>query len=374
MVVVHVFTRHRKGCPRHADAQWKKCTCPKFLHWCVGGKLKRVSAKTTRWEDACRVARRIEDGLQEDVIKNVAAHSVTVKDAVVAHLSDKRAQRLKPDTLKKLELIFERQLLPWCEANSVSTMLDLDLTRLREWRATWRDAALSAKKKQERVTGFFHFCQSSGWIKDNPAKRLSRIRVEQLPTSYFTPSEFQQLLAATHKIRNGTRLRALTLLMRWSGLSIRDAVTLERSRLSNKDQLSLYRAKTGVPVYVTLPPDVAGVLLRLPSENPRYFFWSGNGNPKSAVADWQRSFRRLFKAANLRHEDGTPKRCFPHMLRDTFAVECLLAGVPMHEVAMLLGHTSIRTTEKHYAPFVAARMARLDDFVKGTWNGRLLEI
>ena len=62
------------------------------------------------------------------------------------------------------------------------------------------------------------------------------------------------------------------------------------------------------------------------------------------------------------------------MFRDTFAVECLLAGVPIHEVAMLLGHGSMRTTEKHYAPFVSARMEELDDYVEGTWSGREIQI
>ena len=33
------------------------------------------------------------------------------------------------------------------------------------------------------------------------------------------------------------------------------------------------------------------------------------------------------------------------MFRDTFAVELLLSGVPMEDVQILLGHTSIRTTE-----------------------------
>ena len=40
--------------------------------------------------------------------------------------------------------------------------------------------------------------------------------------------------------------------MRWSGLSILDATSLERERLSTNengdDQIFLYRAKTGVPV------------------------------------------------------------------------------------------------------------------------------
>lgn len=112
--------------------------------------------------------------------------------------------------------------------------------------------------------------------------------------------------------------------MRWSGLSIFDAVTLERSRLE-KNRLFLYHQKTKVPVYVPLPPDVAALLHALPSANPRYFFWSGNGDPHTGKKGWQRSLRSLFLKLNLKSDDGQPKRCHPHMFRDTFAVELLLA-------------------------------------------------
>ena len=168
-----------------------------------------------------------------------------------------------------------------------------------------------------------------------------------------------------------TRLRILTLLMRWSGLAIRDAVTLERRRLNENGELFLYRAKTGSPVYVPLPPNVAEELRNIPPgpiPNPGYFFWSGNGSPKSVVGNWQRSFRRLFKIADLRSDDGSPKRCHPHMLRDTFAVEMLLAGVPLEQVSILLGHKSIKITEKHYAPWVKARQEQLAANVRKAWS------
>ncbi len=90
--------------------------------------------------------------------------------------------------------------------------------------------------------------------------------------------------------------------------------------------------------------------------------------PKSAVADWQRSFRRLFKLAGLEKPDGTVKRCFPHMLRDTFAVEMLLAGVPIDQVSMLLGHSSVKITEKHYSPWVKARQDQLAASVRNAWT------
>ncbi len=242
--------------------------------------------------------------------------------------------------------------------------------------APWR-----RRKKQERLTGFFWFCIRAGWIVTNPTHNLGRISVTQAPTDYFTREEFDRLLDCTHLYREsrseeaigrvqGTRLRTLLLLMRWSGLRIRDAITLERTRLVG-DNLLLYQAKTGTPVYVPLPPQVAQALRDVPAgnkPNQRYFFWSGNGLPKTAVADWQRSFRRLFTLAGLEKPDGSAKRCFPHMLRDTFAVEMLLAGVPIDQVSMLLGHSSVKITEKHYSPWVKARQDQLAASVRNAWG------
>ena len=112
------------------------------------------------------------------------------------------------------------------------------------------------------------------------------------------------------------RLRVMTWLMRWSGLRIRDAVTLEKSRLHD-DSLFLYQAKTGTPVYVPLPPNVVTALKELPNgprPNPRYYFWSGNGDPKSAVANWQRAYRRLFEIAAIQkpvdHLNAAIRICF----------------------------------------------------------------
>jgi integrase/recombinase XerD len=202
---------------------------------------------------------------------------------------------------------------------------------------------------------------------------------DTVPTDCFTREEFEKIVDATYLYRenrweegdrNGSRLRAMTLLMRWSGLRIRDAITLERSRLTG-DSLLLYQAKTRMPVYVPLPPEVAEALRNVSPgirPNPRYFFWTGNGDPKSAVADWQRSYRHLFDLADIKKPDGSRKRCFPHMFRDTFAVEMLLAGVPLEQVSILLGHKSVKITEKHYAPWVKARQEQLEQNVRKAWS------
>ena len=72
--------------------------------------------------------------------------------------------------------------------------------------------------------------------------------------------------------------------------------------------------------------------------------------------------RPLFEAAGVRSG-----HMVSHRLRDTFAVDLLQKGVPMEEVSKLLGHTSIKTTEKHYAKWVKGRQDRLDNLVTATW-------
>jgi integrase len=303
-----------------------------------------------------------------------------VAQAVEAYLADAVSRSVETSTLKKLETIFRKQFLVWTRVEGIEYLDELELDTLLNFRNTWEDGPLAKQKKQSRVIGFFWACVRRRYLTENPAIGLGKIKVVQIPTDYFPPDEFERIIAATYIRRgdrgggdvkaNQTRLRTMTLLMRWSGLRIRDAVTLERHRL-NGDSLLLYQAKTGTPVYVPLPPHVVEALESIPpgpKPNPRYFFWSGNGDPKSAVADWQRSYRRLFKTADIRTADGEKKRCHPHMFRDTFAVEMLLAGVPIDQVSLLLGHASVKITEKSYAPFVKARQLQLQESVRNAWN------
>ena len=52
--------------------------------------------------------------------------------------------------------------------------------------------------------------------------------------------------------------------------------------------------------------------------------------------------------------------------RDTSAVGLLQAAVPMDRVSVLLGHGSIKVTEKHYSPWVRARQEQLEADVRRT--------
>ena len=136
--------------------------------------------------------------------------------------------------------------------------------------------------------------------------------------------------------------------------------TFPRSRIA-ADKLFLYTAKTGTPVYVPLPEFVSNALAAIPKISERHFFWTGESKIDSATGDWQRTLKAVFDLAGI--PDG-----HAHRFRDTFAVGLLQANVPIERVSVLLGHSSIKVTEKYYSPWVRARQEQLEADVRRSWT------
>jgi integrase len=81
----------------------------------------------------------------------------------------------------------------------------------------------------------------------------------------------------------------------------------------------------------------------------------------SAIGKWQRRLQRIFELGKVSNGNA-------HRFRDTFAVELLLAGVPLERVSVLLGHQSIRVTERHYAPWTRSRQEQLESDLQKAWS------
>jgi integrase/recombinase XerD len=379
---VKVYARHSAKCPHHGDRNYRGCKCLKWIYCYHDGKSPRFSAKTRSWTQAEKLQREIQDSLDPmqaelNRLKNIQqSQQIPIQHAIEAFLSDVAARRLAPRTQRNYSVALTVHLASWTEKNRIRFLSQLTTPQLTRWRSTWTGSSGTAQLHREVVSTFLNFCVQQDWMPRNPARYLTKMQHRRQPTDYFTPQQFEYLLrvaaslASRFNYRRAVpqRRRLLPLvvaLMRSSGLAIRDAVFLERSRLIN-DNLFLYRSKTGEPVYVLLEKKLAAALrsISVGWSNARYFFWNGEGDVESVLGAWHREFRKLFRVAAIRNPDGSLKRCHSHMLRDTFAVELVLAGVPTEEVAVLLGHSSLRTTERHYLPWVRARQEKLERSVR----------
>jgi site-specific recombinase XerD len=291
-----------------------------------------------------------------------------VAEARKAFLADARARNLREPTLYKYDLLL-RQLQIFADSAGLTVINQFDLNTLRNFRGSWPNQNIAGKKKLEALRTFFQFCREAGWMSQNPAMKLKAPKTSTPPTLPFNDDEVSRIIAACSQYSanyggtghaNAHRLRALVLLLVNSGLRIRDAVTLSRERIDDKGNLFLHTAKTGVPVKLPLPSTVVEALSNVVGTSSQYFFWTGESKPKSAVGDWQRSLRKLFRLAGVSHGH-------PHRFRHTFAARLLQAGASLENVSRLLGHQSTRITEKYYASWIKERQEQLEADVRRTW-------
>jgi integrase len=216
------------------------------------------------------------------------------------------------------------------------------------------------------------------FIERNPTLILKPISPEESQTWPLTPSQFDELLKATYKFdaaqhmeraRVGQQLRAVFLVQRWTGLRVGDVLILPKSALNGNRLTAVIRKKrnrkpNASVIERVLPDYVVKTLNELPlrgEEHPDYWFWSKTCNEEVNCNKWIRKIDKFNDHLSFKDEDGNPLRFRSHMLRDTFAVEMLLAGVPIEKVSKLLTHESVTMTERYYAKWTKARKEQLED-------------
>jgi integrase len=334
----------------------KGCSCPIVKEWRIDGKRHRMSMKTTNYQKALAIVRREEiDGIKQ------LTTSPSIKDACDKYLEDAEARELKEPTLYKFKLLF-RQLQGFAEDQGIVYVSDLNLDNLRSFRATWPNRNEAARVKLGNLRAFIGFCQKSKWIQENYAADLKAAKVVDQKIVPIESAELEAILKACEKHSRKTRgpfLKAMILVLRFTGLRIRDVVTLRRDSIQG-NRLFLRTAKTGTDVFCPLPPKTVAALAAVPASGP-WYFWNGVSKPKSAVGDYQKSLRKLFETAKV-------PRAHPHLFRHTFATDLLQRGVSLQTVSVLLGHSSIKMTERRYSHWIKGRQENLEAEVRKSWG------
>ena len=276
-----------------------------------------------------------------------------LNEAIDAFLKELVRRNLTYQTIANYRSLF-RAWIAFGRSRKLTDLNDYNATILREFHDSWNVQASTAKTRYKMLRAFFSFAIDMNWVNHSPMSKMTTPKVNRVPTLPLTRDEFQSLALAAENLPHE---RALILLMRYSGLSIGDAVGCRIDAIDG-DTLTLHRTKTGELVVVPLPKLVLESLHEVDCGFVNtHYFWSGNNKLISAVKQWRAKLKKVARSAGL-------TKFRPHQLRDTFAVELLLAKVSMEVLSSLLGHSSVLTTERYYAPWNTARRDQLVRIVK----------
>jgi site-specific recombinase XerD len=376
---VSAFTRHRNSCPsKAAGTTVTGCTCPKWLRWYQNGQLKQISADTYDGAEAKAKAAKMNEDFRRSVTGEAPKQERMIKleDAVAKFLETKRANT-KLSEKYHYKLTSElTQFANWALGRGLVTLASIRTEDIVDWRNKLVGAQNTRAKKVFRLTGFFTFCVELGWIPRNIAQ-TSAVRIpyddDHQEPRVISDEQLAEAFAAIRKLNHGTsedtrrKLRSMMTLMRWTGLSVRDAMLVERSQLSQNGngywRMYLRRAKTDEPVYAVLRDDVVKEILAGANQTGRYFFLSmqpKNEKETDLLAkQWAHRMMRAGELADLKDEDGQPLGFTSHWLRHSFVSWCLNRDLTTEDIAALLGD-SVQVVEKYYSDWIRARQNRLE--------------
>ena len=129
--MLHVYARHLVKCEHSGDPHWRRCHCPKWIRGLLlNGKKIRQPAQTSSWENAEKLARKLEAEIDPEREKIEARREFTVGEAIKMFLGDQQARGLGKETQKKYHGFLGRQFLVWADSRKMKFLVKVNPTDL----------------------------------------------------------------------------------------------------------------------------------------------------------------------------------------------------------------------------------------------------
>jgi integrase len=316
------------------------------LNWSEGGRQQRISLGRISPRDA-EIARRQKE--VETKSGRRFAPSALFRELGAKYVTWHRHEY--PDSHQRIAQIIEQHLAPTFDLRPLAAITADEIDEWKRERLDSGAAAETVAKELRTLTAMFNRAIKP-WklLTHNPCDEVEPPRdMDSEPIRWYTREELEQLYVASPNHADIWRFMANTGLRRREALQLRWIdVEAERIRVVSR---STARTKSGKWRIIPLSETAQTALKR---------FKIGAGIDGYVLArvhraSLSRAFAHCQKRAGL---DGNL-----HCLRHTFAAHLVSNGVPLRTVQVLMGHSSIVTTERyaHLAPgHLADSISRLN--------------
>ena len=166
---------------------------------------------------------------------------------------------------------------------------------------------------------------------------------------FLSVDEVERLFSAIDTTTpSGFRDRTMLEIFYSSGLRVSELVNMKLGDVMRKERIILVLGKGNKQRVVPYSDDAAVYLDRYLDSERHRLIKQGDWNDSVFINNRGKSFTRQGVWKKLKHFAklaGINKEISPHKLRHTFATHLLEGGADLRSVQMLLGHSSINTTE-----------------------------
>ena len=244
-------------------------------------------------------------------------------------------------------LLFSRWL-----AQSGDTLVDADQSSIQRFLAQRFDRGASARSNARLLSTlkqYYRHLVRLGERQDNPTALISAPKIHRSLPQAMAESDVEKLLQAPDPDSDyGLRDRCMLELMYSSGLRVSELVGLQMNQVNTRLGLVRLVGKGSKERVVPVGEEALHWLQRyLKQARPALqnaaaasdaLFLSSRGSAITRQAFWQNIKKHLLRA-------GVKTSFSPHSLRHAFATHLLNHGADLRTVQMLLGHSSLSTTQ-----------------------------
>lgn len=189
-------------------------------------------------------------------------------------------------------------------------------------------------------------CRARG-IKTIDPDDIKTPRAEKKTARFLTHDEYLKFLASAEESNRGysasNRFRNVLMIkmLYYTGLRISELCALNRNDIVNRQFSVVGKSKHPRPCYITKEiEDLIHDYLAQRKDGNEALFISNQNGERLSPGNAQRIFRYLCEKSGL-------KGVTPHTLRHSFATSLVENGVDIRNVATLLGHQSLSTTQQY---------------------------
>lgn len=257
-------------------------------------------------------------------------------DLLVAFLDALKVQGRSPKTLERYRYVIARML-----EDIQTSVRSVTVYHLRSWIAKEQERGIadSTLEGQRQVfSAFFGWLWREGLIDKNPVANLGAIKVQKKVRKAYADVEIENLKEACINLRD----KAILAFLLATGCRISEVIGLNREQINFADKEVTVLGK-GNKERTVFFDDVTAMHLKnylntRTDDNSALFI--GKRKERLLSGGVRAMLKRLAKAAGV-------ENVHPHKFRRTLATMLIAHGMPIQEVAAILGHEKLDTTMKY---------------------------